>query len=887
MRPPTLARAILIRLTPADLSESLLDDLDEAYARIRARHGTRRARWWYRRQALFGIWSLARLRLDRRRQSRAHSGRARAGITALRHARRRLVATPGLSASVILTLGFAFAANLTIFALVHGVLLRPLPYPDPGRLVDVGHRTPGIGVPRAGQSQGAWFVHRRESRSFEAIGIYNENVVNLTDVGQDAEQVPIAMISHDVLVALGTSPLIGRFTPADDGPDTPPTVLLAHDLWKRRYNGDRAIVGRTVEINGSARRVLGIMPEGFAFPSPETGIWMRQGFDPADVRFGELIYGSVARLRAGVTAAQAEAELNGLLPGMVGAYADLRPDWVRESRLAARVEPLHQVVTGDVQSALWLVFGAAALVLGLSTANVANLFLIRAERRRLEVGICRALGAAPSHVLLGFLAEALIACVVATVLALGLGRAALRYLVMSASPFVPRLESVAIDGVAVAYVVCVAIVTAGILGLAAFWRARHATLSGTTRGASSSRREARTRDALSAVQVALAFAVICAAALLVRSFWNLTHVDLGFQADRVLTFETSLPTSRYRGFSDAAGFYRDLLARLRAHPDVEAAGAVTDLPLSGHTIKLYLDSLVFVERDGGDALEAHGVNWKLATPGYLDTMGVPVLRGRWFEPGDHFDASSPLVVSHSFARRYLGDQPIGRRLRHYADPHAFTIVGVVGDIRDEALRGGPAAAIYVPVLDQTRGAPFVPRTMSVAVRLRHGTVDGGAIVRDRMRELDGRIAVANLRTMTDIVERALARDRLVLTLVGAAATLAILVGLVGLYGAMGCTIAQRRRELGIRLALGATTRRLAAALGRRTLVTVTTGLAAGTGVAWLLTASLSSVLFDVAPRDPTMWSLAALGLTAMAVATTGISLRRLRAISPVEAMRVE
>jgi predicted permease len=884
-RPPRFCRRLVASLAPPDLAGSFVDDLDEAWRRLADRAGHRRAARWYRFQAMRAIVTLSRIRLDRRR-SRSGAGRGSSALRAgLRLAWRRTIAAPGSAFAVVLTLALAFTANLAVFALLYGVLLAPLPYPDPGALVDVGHRTPGIGIPRAGQSQGAWFLYRRAGTSFEAIGIYNENVVNLTDGGSDAEQVPIAMISADVLEALRVKPMLGAFTAADDGPTAPPSVLISHDLWARRYGADPQLVGRPIEINGSPRIVLGVMPPGFAFPNRGTAIWMRQGFDPAEARFGELVYGSVARLRPGVTPRQAEEELNRLIESLPSVYADVRPDWIRESRLAARVEPLKDVLVGGVSGTLWLAFAAALVVLLLSAANVANLFLIRAERRRREVGICRALGATSRHVLATFAAEALLLAGAAAAIALPAGRAAVVGLVAATGALLPRADRVDVGMPALAYLAGVAIATAALLAAGAFWRSRRATIAGAGRALSSSRAESRTRDALSAGQVALAFVVICAAGLLGRSFANLAGLDLGFDPHQVTTFELSVPRRSATSFDRAAGFYHELIARLESHPAVERAGAITDLPLSGFTIKPYLDSLVFVDTGAGGRLEAHGVNWKIATPGYFDAMGIALLAGRWFAPGDHFDATSPAVVSRSFARRHLGDAPLGRRIRHYAARQPSTVVGVVADVRDDALRGEPAEAVYVPVLDQTEGDPFVPRSMSLAVRARTDADDLPAVIREAVRAMDARVPVAALASMDAIVDRALARDRLALALVGLAAALATLVGLVGLYAALAFAIAARRPEFGVRLALGARTRDLAATMSRRAMATIAVGLAAGAAIAWLSAGAIGGLLFGVTPYDPLTWAAAAAGLVATAFAAAALSLRRLGAISPIEVLR--
>jgi predicted permease len=388
--------------------------------------------------------------------------------------------------------------------------------------------------------------------------------------------------------------------------------------------------------------------------------------------------------------------------------------------------------------------------------------------------------------------------------------------------------------------------------------------------------------------VALAFMLVSTASFLGASVWNLVRLEPGFDADRVLTFEISLPHRRYESVAKAAGFHQDLVRALEAHPGVESAGAVFDLPLSGFTMKRYLDSLVFIERPGATPAEANRVAWKLATPGYFRTLGIPIKAGRWFEAGDHFDeVTRPLVVSESFARRHMSGEPIGRRIRHFAAREWATVVGVVGDVRDGALRDEDSLAVYVPVLDQTRSDPFVPANMSYAVRHRGDEAAAAALVRRLVRERDAKVAVAELQPMTAIVARAMARETLVLTMVLAASGLAVLVGVVGLYGAIAFAIAQRRREIGIRMAIGASPRRLRLDIARAPLLASAAGLVAGLIAAAWLARMAARLLFGVGAGDARILAASAALLGLCAVLAVAAALGRLRRISPVEALQAE
>ncbi|HET9370345.1 MAG TPA: FtsX-like permease family protein, partial [Vicinamibacterales bacterium] len=541
----------------------------------------------------------------------------------------------------------------------------------------------------------------------------------------------------------------------------------------------------------------------------------------------------------------------------------------------------------EASSPLWVTLAAAALVLVLGGANVTNLFLIRSEQRAREVGISRALGATSRHLFATLLAEAALIAAAAGTIAVPIAMFALNLVLARARGLLPRLDAVAIDAAALAGLALVAALTALLLAAAGLWRSRGVTLRETARGSSAAPARTHVRLVLSSLQVALAFALVVTATLLVRSVWNLVHLDKGFSADRALTFEIALPYRGYETFRKNADYHRTLLERLRMLPGVEAAGAVSDLPLSGFTLKRFLDSFVFVERPGQAPLEVNGVNWKLATPGYFDAMRIPVLNGRWVRPDEHFDDTFPIVVSDGFARRHLGASPLGQRIRHYADPHWWTVIGVVGDVRDDGLRATPADAAYAPVLDQEKGAPFTAGSLTHVVRTSVPPESVVPSVRAAVAALDSRVPLAEMQTMDAVVSRSMARDALVLALVTVAAGLAIVMGVVGLYGALAYSIAQQRRELGIRLALGATAGRLRRDVTRVPAVAIVAGVLTGTILAWLSGRLLAGLLFGVEAGDAATYAASATILLATCAVAVALSLRGLRRVSPLEALRSE
>lgn len=891
MTPPRWSRRLLEILTRADLRDALLDDLDEAFARQVAARGRARARRWYRRQCVRSVPSLMALRRQSIASSDAPGLLARIRVAtgpAIRHAFRRLRATPGFTTAAVATLGLALAANLATFALVDAVLIHPLPYADADRLVDVGHWTPGLGQARAGQAHGGWTFYRRENRTFTSMAVYNQNMVNLTGGGVAAERVNISMVSPDFFPTLGVAPLHGRVWGGDDeGPHAPLVVVLSYQLWTRRYGGDPAIVGQAIEVNGLPRQVAAVMPAGFAFPTPDVELWMREGFDPNETRFGDLAYGSVGRLKPGVTVAQAEADLNALASRLPEQFSDVR-QWSRNGApLRARVEPLKAVVVGDMSRSLLVALGAAALMLILSGANVANLFLIRSERRLRDTGICRALGASPWALFLTNLAESSLVAAGGGAFAAVLVPAALRLLSVRAAQFLPRVDETHLGARSWIWLGLLMVSASLVLAAVAHWRSRHARAHDVGRGLSASRSRVAMRHTLAAVQVALALALLVGAGLLGRSFWNLITEPLGFESARIETFETDLPFRGYSKFADVARFYQTMLERVRALPGVEAAGAVSDLPLSGYTIKRYLNSDVVIDRPGQSPDEVRGVRWKLATPGYFETVRIPIVRGHWFSPGDRFDASIiPIVVSQSFARR-LGGDAIGRRLHHVDDPRWCTVVGIVGNVRDDDVRSDMSDAVYVPVLDQTFSNPFNPSTMQVAIRVSGRPEAIVPDIRAIVSSIDSKVPVADVQTLDAIVARARARDAFIASLVGMTAALAVLVGMVGLYATFAYTVSLRRHELSIRVALGATIARLAADVARPALVLVGAGLLCGGLMAWLASRAIGSLLFGVGTHDGLTFVLAAVLVGGVSLVAIAGSLRRLRFVNAVQALQPE
>ncbi len=703
------------------------------------------------------------------------------------------------------------------------------------------------------------------------------------------------MASPSLFSTLGARPALGRLLNGEDaafGPDDVVPVVISHALWRRRFGSDPGIIGRAIDLNSVPRRVIGVLEEGFEFPRRETDVWYATEPNPASAGLSSFFYSAVARLRPGVTAAEAEADLNRLIPRLADAYPDASRELFGEGGLRAIVEPLKNAVVGELAAALWMLFGGVGFVLLIAGANVANLFMVRAEHRRLEVAIRVALGADGRAVARYFLTESALLCALGAAIGLGLAWAGVRLLVAFGPTNIPRLHEVGVDGRTVAFAAALALAAALLFAVLPFLRGARAELPATlgTSGRNTASRESqRAQRLLVASQVALALTLLVGSALLVQSLWKLRHVDPGFDPEHVLTVEIALPFTGYETFDAAAGFWDRLLERVRALPGVEAAGAASAVPLV--RLPAYYDYAIQVEeRPVGPGEAAPTATIRFVTPGYFDALRMPVLAGRTLRPGDPTDGTAPVLVSATLARRLFPDgAAVGRRVRRRGrDRDAWnTIAGVVGDVSNESVVGEPAAIYYIPVLDRPVDPGMIPGHLTLAIRTGLPPASLVPAVRRIVRELDPALPIANARTMRGIVDRSMARHGFAMLLLLVAAGAALFLGAVGIYGVISYTVTQRVREIGIRLALGARAADVRRMLLRQGAAVALAGLAAGTLAALWLTGFLDTLLYEVSPSDPaTIAAMAAL-LLAVALLASWAPATRAARTDPMVTLRTE
>ncbi len=806
---------------------------------------------------------------------------------------RRAVGSPGFTLVSLATLAIGIGANVAIFTVVNGVLLRPLPMPDSERLVLLRHAAPGLTeLDELPLSDALYFLYAAESRTLEGVAAYQPLQASFTGA-DDPQRVQAAAVTASFFEVMRTPPQLGRtFTPEDDRPGAAPVIVLSDGLWHARYGGDPGVIGRMADIDGTRVEVVGVMPPGFSFSQPEAELWRPLQLDRDDTQLGAFGIAGVARLADGATLEQAQSELATLLSNL----AEVFPDEAAAQVLAAAgfrplVDRAREVVVGDIEPTLWILLGAVGFLLLIACANVANLLLVRSEARRGEAAIRAALGSSRGRLAGSALVESVVLGVAGGIAALPLALLAVRLVVRFGPQALPRLDEISADAAVLAFGLVVSIVAGLLFGVLPALRASAAGAAGHmtagARGASAGRERQLARRGLVVVQIALALTLLVGSGLAVRSFGRLAAVDPGFDPVDVLTFGLALPERDY-GADARLGFHRQLVERLRALPGASDAAAVSTVPLGGAVS----GSGYSIEGRPLDDGEVPPVFMsKTVSPEYFDTLRIELAEGRRFDPLDGERGDSVVVVSQAVANAYWpGESALGKGIRAGGPPEGedqewSRIVGVVGDVHETTLHEDPLPMVYYP-LPGTAGDAGAPATMRYAVRAR-SAAGLGAAVREAVRGLDPTLPIADVETLETLVGRARAERAFVMVLLVIAAGLALLLGSVGLYGVVSYTVAQRRREIAIRMAVGAR----AADVGRLVLTEAgglaVVGAALGIGAAVALTRRLQALLFETSPLDPAVFLGVSAILVGVCLLASWLPARRAARIDPMHALRVE
>ena len=793
----------------------------------------------------------------------------------LRYALRSLHRHRVFALTAILTLGLGIGANTAIFSAVNGVLLRPLPYPDPDRILTIWGHHATIGRETASLPD---FLDWRKARSFSGMAAWANAAFTVTGTG-DPEVVSGALVTPNYFHVLGAPIPLGRDFRDDEARGAARVVVLSQGYWQRAYGGRPNVVGSQITLGGVPYTVVGAGARGLALPA-EVDIWAPFQTDTTLGRRNDFLQ-VIGRLAPGATAETAQVELATIARRLEAEYPASNAGW------GVELIGLHERIVGEIRPALLVFLGAVALVLLIACANVANLMLVRVAARERELTIRAALGASRRRLVRQLLTESVLLALAGGVLGLGLavwGVSALRALDPGT---LPRLDEVRLDARALAFALVLSVGSGLLFGVVPAIRALGFDLRGDLaeggRALSGARSAARTRSALVLAEVALASVLLVGAALLLRSFVGLQQVDPGIAVDGILTARVTLPRSRYDDSARQVAFADALLDRARALPGVTAAALGTDAPV-GDGLSYWGFAITGVEQPPPEVVQDAAVY--RASPEYFHTFGLPLIRGRLFEAGDRVDRTLVAIVSEGLAQRYWpGRDPVGSRIT-FGDPSDsaadwMTVVGVVGDVRQDGAVSPAYPQIYVPF------AQLSNRSIVVALRAGRNPLALAAPLKQALAGVDPNLALSQVTTMEQRIAGTLARPRVNALLLAAFAATALVLAALGIYGVIAYSVVQRTRELGIRVALGASADVVLGMVMRQGLSPVLIGLAIGLGVAAVGSRMLRSLLYGVAPTDLATYAAVAAFLTAVAVAASYLPARRAARSDPVKALRAE
>lgn len=810
----------------------------------------------------------------------------------LKFALRTFRRQPGFCLVALLTLGVGIGANTAIFSVVHAVVFEPLRYKDPERLVRFYTRFPSMKFDKFWVSPPEFLDLGREATSFESVGAWVDGAANLVG-GREPVRVSAAFASGRLLETIGVPVAQGRlFGDEATLPGAPPVLLVGHGLWQRVFGGDPGIVGKTVHLDGTPTTIIGVLPRDFDFPSREVEVWAPLTLDPANPGGRSSHYLSVVgRLRPEASVAKARAELDSLM----AQWADTHKEHPVNARThPMTVESLHEEMVGDQRPRMMTLLGAVGFVLLIACANVANLLLARAEARHKEIAVRTAMGASRGRLIRQFLVESVLLGLGGGALGLVFGRWALGFVLAIQDGAIPRVAEIGIDGRVLAFTLAVSLFTGLLFGLAPALHVGGGNLQSSLKAsgqkATAGAERQLFRSGLVVIEIALAVMLVLGSGLLIRSFTRLLDVKPGFEPQGLVTFELSLPQASYPEASQVADFYERLRERLGTVPGVEAATLVAGLPPDR---PVNANDIVFEGMARQDDGPVWNVDfWQVVGDGYFKAMRIPLREGRFLQDGDAAGTTPVALVNETMARKFWpGQSPVGRRVQvtpGRKDTPWVTVVGVVGDVKQQGLAASTGTEIYLPMRQLNDAAGFAPRDMFGIVR--SATSDPLAVlpsVRAAVASLDASLPVANVRTMEQVFGRSVARPRFLMTLLLVFAAVALFLAAIGIYGVLSYAVAERTNEIGIRMALGADRSAVLRLVVGQAMTLAGTGVALGLVGSAALSRLLASLLFGVTATDPLTFALVPLLLALVALAASTVPAARAIRVDPMVALRYE
>lgn len=823
----------------------------------------------------------------------------------LRDATRSLRKQPAFTVAAVLTLALGIGAYTAIFSLVYSIVLKPLAYPRAEELISLKHTAPGAaGMGNLASdlrlSASMYFTYAEHTRAFSSIGVWVADTSTVTGAG-DPEEVRSVEVSDGVLQTLGVPPLVGRaLRAADQDPGAPVrAIMLGYGFWMRQFGGDASIIGRTITVNASPREIVGVMPKDFRVVNAEPDLIAPLAFNRSTLRLPGFGLETVARLKPGVTIADASADVARMVPiwmrswPMVpGVNASIYETW----QITPAIRPLATEVVGNVARVLWVLFGAIGIVLLVACVNVAGLMLVRMEGRQTELAVRAALGAGRGRIVRALLVESTILGFAGGALGVGLATVGIGLLVSHGPDTLPRLHEIAVDARALAFAIAASLGSSVLFGVLPALRYTRSEIAGTLhaggRTASDSRERRSARDGLVVVQIALALVLLVASGLMIRTFQALRAVEPGFtRPEAIQTIDIAIPGSLVREAERVARLQQDIADRLSALPDVASVGFASVVPMTGRTPDW---DVIFIEGREYASQEIPPMRFfKRVSPRYLATMGTRLAAGRDFSWTDLYDRRPVVMVSENMARESWGSATaaIGKRIRTLPSSPWREVVGVVQDIHEHGVDLPAPTIVYWPTFGESSyqaGQATVVRSVTFTIRSpQAGRESLLASVRRAVWSANASLSVANERTMQQIYDRSMERASFTLVLLALAGVMTLALGVIGLYGAIAYAAAQETRNIGIRVALGASPGSVTGMFVRRGVVLTGAGIAVGVVGAIALTRAMSSLLFGIGPLDPLTYLAVSVLLIGAAAAASYIPARRASGVDPVKALRAQ
>jgi predicted permease len=810
---------------------------------------------------------------------------------------RRLLKAPLFTFVAVATLALGIGANTAIFSVVRGVLLRPLPFHEPDRLVGVSLAAPGLGFPIMSLSPAFYFLTREEGQAFEDVGLFGRGAVSVTGTGEP-ERVEVLFVTDGTLKLLRVNPLLGRtFSTEDVTPKTAERILITHAYWQRKFGGDPNVVGRPLVVDGQSREIVGVLPADFRFLDRNPQLVLPYRFNRAELYVTGFSYAGIARLKPGANIEQANRDVARIIPLLTERFP--MPDgftrqMMDDVKLGPNVRPLSAYVIGDVGRVLWILLGTVAIVLLIACANVANLFLVRAEARQQELAIHTALGAGWRRVAWQLLSESLTLAAIGGVVGLTLAYAGVRALVANAPAGLPRVAEIGIDPMVLLFTVAISVFAGVLFGAIPVMRFTKPNLASALkeggRLSSAGRERHRARNALVVAEIALAVVLLVGSGLMIRTFQAMRSVEPGFvRPAQVITLRVSIPQNLIKDDEQTVRTHQAIAHKLEEIPGVTSVGMSNSVTMDG----LAGNDPIFVEDSPTPPgklppLRRH----KFAGQNFFETMGNRLVAGRAFTWSDIYSRAPIVIISENFAREYYKDPAaaVGRRIRQTSKHEWRTIVGVSGNERDDGVAQPAPTIIYWPLLIRDFYDSKSWAARNVVFSLRTDRAGSPTLLQEIQRavwSVNGSLPVANVQTLDQIRAGSMAQTSFALVMLAIAAAAALLLGIVGIYGVIAYVATQRTREIGIRIALGAASRDVSALFVRQGALLAGLGIACGLTVAALVTRSMTALLFGVSPVDPLTYIAVAVALGATAVLASYLPARRAARVDPAEALRRE